>query len=166
MTEKWKDKLTDQLCLALLSLKTEDEVYCFLEDVATIGEIRALAQRLEVARLLSEAYTYPQIAQQRVQAPLKISRVKKFLEYGATGYKIVLDRLKETEDTPRFPKRTLPAPERLFIWSLIALREPNGVAPSTYYWAEGQRFSRFKGHCAHSGFRARHNPLPCSIIFT
>lgn len=108
MTEKWKDKLTDQLCLALLSLKTADEVYCFLEDVATIGEIRALAQRLEVARLLSEAYTYPQIAQQTGASTATISRVKKFLEYGADGYKIVLDRLKETEDTPPVPEEDAP----------------------------------------------------------
>ncbi|MDI9387789.1 MAG: YerC/YecD family TrpR-related protein [Synergistota bacterium] len=97
MTEKWKDKLTDQLCQALLSLEDMEEAYCFLEDVATIGEIRSLAQRLEVARLLSEAYTYPQIAQQTGASTATISRVKKFLEYGADGYKIVLDRLKGAE---------------------------------------------------------------------
>jgi TrpR-related protein YerC/YecD len=97
MLEKWKDKLTDQLCQALLSLKTTEEVYSFLEDVATIGEIRALAQRLEVSRLLSEGYTYPQIAQQTGASTATISRVKKFLEYGADGYKIVLERLKEEE---------------------------------------------------------------------
>ena len=61
--QKWKDELTDQLVKALLSLKTTEEVYNFLEDVATIGEIRAWAQRLEVARLLCENRTYPQIAQ-------------------------------------------------------------------------------------------------------
>ena len=97
MAEKWKDRLTDQLCLALLSLKTSEEAYAFLEDVATIGEIRALAQRLEVSRLLSEGYTYPQIAQQTGASTATISRVKKFLEYGADGYKIVLDRLKKEE---------------------------------------------------------------------
>ncbi len=96
MTEKWKDKLTDQLCRAFMSLDTLEEAYSFLEDVATIGEIRALAQRLEVARLLSEAYTYPQIAQQTGASTATISRVKKFLEYGADGYKIILERLKET----------------------------------------------------------------------
>ena len=96
MAEKWKDRLTDQLCKAILVLETEEEVYRFLEDIATIGEIRALAQRLEVARLLSEGYTYPQIAQQTGASTATISRVKKFLEYGADGYKIVLDRLKET----------------------------------------------------------------------
>jgi len=95
MTEKWKDKLTDQLCKAILSLETPEEVYALLEDIATIGEIRALAQRLEVARLLSEGYTYPQIAQQTGASTATISRVKKFLEYGADGYKTVLERIKE-----------------------------------------------------------------------
>lgn len=98
MTEKWKDGLTDQLCNSFLSLQNADEVYSFLEDIATIGEIRALAQRLEVARLLSEGCTYPQIAQQTGASTATISRVKKFLEYGADGYKIVLDRLKTVEE--------------------------------------------------------------------
>ena len=59
MSEKWKDRLTDQLCKAILSLESEEEAYRFLEDVATIGEIIAFAQRLEVARLLYEGNNYP-----------------------------------------------------------------------------------------------------------
>ena len=55
--ERWKDSLTDQLCKALLTIKDEAEVYAFLEDVATIGEIRSWAQRLEVARLLRQRET-------------------------------------------------------------------------------------------------------------
>ncbi|MDD2205840.1 MAG: YerC/YecD family TrpR-related protein [Aminobacterium sp.] len=98
MVEKWKDQLTDQLCKALLSLNSVEEMYGFLEDVATIGEIRALAQRLEVARLLDGGYTYPQIAQQTGASTATISRVKKFLEYGADGYRIVLANLKKLED--------------------------------------------------------------------
>ena len=58
MAENWKDTLTDKLCDAFLKLETRQEVYDFLEDVATIGEIKALSQRLEVARLLSRAKTY------------------------------------------------------------------------------------------------------------
>ena len=93
MAGKWKDALTDKLCEAFLTLKTTDEMYAFLEDVATIGEIKALAQRLEVARLLNEKKTYPQIAQQSGASTATISRVKKFLDYGAGGYKITLDRM-------------------------------------------------------------------------
>ena len=58
MAENWKDALTDKLCDAFLKLETREEIYNFLEDVATIGEIKALSQRLEVARLLSETKTY------------------------------------------------------------------------------------------------------------
>ena len=94
MAGKWKDRLSDQLCQAILTLKDVEESYRFLEDLATIGEVRALAQRLEVSRLLSEGFTYPQIAQQTGASTATISRVKKFLEYGADGYKLVLPRLK------------------------------------------------------------------------
>ena len=93
MAERWKDALTDKLCEAFLTLETSDDVYAFLEDVATIGEIKALSQRLEVARLLNEKKTYPQIAQQTGASTATISRVKKFLDYGANGYKIVLERM-------------------------------------------------------------------------
>jgi len=95
MAGQWKDALTDKLCEAFLVLKTPDEMYNFLEDVATIGEIKALSQRLEVARLLSESKTYPQIAQQTGASTATISRVKKFLDYGANGYKVVLERMKK-----------------------------------------------------------------------
>ena len=96
MAEKWKDALTDKLCEAFLALETIDEVYAFIADVATIGETRALAQRLEVARLLHQNVTYPKIAQQTGASTATISRVKRSLEYGADGYKIVLDRMGKT----------------------------------------------------------------------
>jgi TrpR-related protein YerC/YecD len=92
MAGQWKDALTDKLCEAFLVLETTEEMYNFLEDVATSGEVKALAQRLEVARLLSEGRTYPQIAQQTGASTATISRVKKFLDYGANGYKVVLER--------------------------------------------------------------------------
>ncbi len=100
MSEKWKDALTDKLCDAFLKLETTDEMYAFLEDVATIGEIKALAQRLAVATLLSEGNTYPQIAKETGASTATISRVKKFLDYGAGGYKTALDRMKNNNKKP------------------------------------------------------------------
>lgn len=93
MAEKWKDRLTGQLCASFLSLKTTEEIYRFLEDVATIGEIRSLAQRLETARLLNEGYTFPQIVRETGVSSATISRIRKYLQYGADGYKIVLERI-------------------------------------------------------------------------
>lgn len=90
---KWRNELTDQLCYAFLTLKTREESCRLLEDICTVGEIQAMAQRLEAARMLRAGHTYDVIAARTGMSTATISRVKKFLHYGADGYKIVLDRL-------------------------------------------------------------------------
>ncbi len=95
INEKLQDPLIDQLAQAVLTLKTEEDCYRFFEDVATIAEIKALGQRLEVARMLQEKQTYDEIAGQTGASTATISRVKRCLNYGADGYKIVLERMKK-----------------------------------------------------------------------
>ena len=94
MPEKnsWRNEHTDNLCRAFLDLKDIEEVYNFLEDLATIGEIKSMAQRLEVARLLSMSKKYPEIVSETGASTATISRVKKCLDYGAGGYKTILER--------------------------------------------------------------------------
>ena len=91
----WRDEQTDNLCRAFLNLKNIEEVYNFLEDIATVGEIKSMAQRLEVAKLLSMSKKYPEIVSETGASTATISRVKKFLDYGAGGYKTVLERENE-----------------------------------------------------------------------
>ncbi len=93
---KIKDELVDQLFEAILKLKNIEECYRFFEDIATINEIKALAQRLEVAKMLRQKNTYIEIAEKTGASTATISRVNRALNYGANGYKIILDRL-ETE---------------------------------------------------------------------
>ena len=93
MPLEWKDHLTDQFCDALLTLKTSEEAYCFLADVATIAEIKALAQRLQVAFMLMDGASYPQIAERTGASTATISRVKKTVDYGADGYQIIRSRI-------------------------------------------------------------------------
>ena len=90
---KLKDELTDQLFDAVLCLQTTEECYQFFEDVCTIGELKALAQRLEVARMLAAGHTYDAIVGRTGASTATISRVKRCLNYGADGYKIILERL-------------------------------------------------------------------------
>ena len=92
---KLKDELTDQLCEAVLLLKDSEECYQFFEDICTISEIKALAQRLEVARMLQAGHTYDEIVDRTGASTATISRVKRCLNYGADGYKTVLERLDE-----------------------------------------------------------------------
>ncbi|MDU4961577.1 MAG: YerC/YecD family TrpR-related protein [Sporomusaceae bacterium] len=94
---KLKDELTDQLVKAILLLETEEEGYQFFEDICTIGEIKALAQRLEVASMLKQKHTYEEIVERTGASTATISRVKRCLYYGADGYKIILARLDEKD---------------------------------------------------------------------
>ena len=90
MHDSWHDSLTDNLCSAFAGLTTRGEVYAFLEDVASISEIKSMAQRLEVARLLSEGKKYPEVVSLTGASTATISRVKKCLDYGTGGYDSVL----------------------------------------------------------------------------
>ena len=83
MPAKTRDKLTAQLFRAVLSLKDEQQCSNFFEDICTITELKAMAQRLEVARMLDAGCIY------------EISRVKRCLVYGADGYNSVMPVLRE-----------------------------------------------------------------------
>ena len=85
----------DRLAVAFASLRDPDEVYAFLQDVCTVREIQEMAQRLEVARMLSAGEHYDRIREVTGASSTTISRVSRCLNYGADGYKRVLDHLRE-----------------------------------------------------------------------
>jgi len=90
---KLKDKTIDQLFEAILTLRSVEECYLFFDDLCTVNEIQALAQRLEVARMLGCGYTYSRIEEETGASTATISRVKRCLLYGNDGYKMALERL-------------------------------------------------------------------------
>lgn len=95
---KFKRDDIDELFRAILLLQDEEDCYRFFEDICTVNEIHALAQRLQVARLLSEDKTYSEIESITKASTATISRINKCLVYGADGYKRILERLTEEED--------------------------------------------------------------------
>lgn len=94
---KLKNPELDLFFEAVLSLETIEECYNFFEDVATINEIKALAQRIHVAKLLSQKKVYTEIAEKTGASTATISRVNKCLNYGADGYSLVLNRIEENK---------------------------------------------------------------------
>jgi TrpR-related protein YerC/YecD len=97
---KLRDADTDALFRAVLQLRTADECYRFFEDLCTIGELKALAQRFAVARMLADGRTYDQIAERTGASSATVSRVRRFLTYGADGYALVLERLRRRGKRP------------------------------------------------------------------
>jgi len=92
--DKLKNKYVDQLFEAVLKLESLEEAYRFFDDLMTVNEIQSLAQRYEVARMLTKGHTYNQIESETGASTATISRVKRSLNYGNDGYKIALDRVK------------------------------------------------------------------------
>ena len=106
---KIKSEEVDELCDAILTLKDREDCYRFFTDICTINEIRAISQRLQVAKLLSEKKTYSEIEEITKASTATISRINKCLVYGADGYRLVLDRLAEEEKIGIVPEGVLPA---------------------------------------------------------
>jgi TrpR-related protein YerC/YecD len=94
---KFRKEDIDQLFKAILLLENEEDCYRFFEDICTINEIHAIAQRLQVAKLLSKKSTYSEIEEQTKASTATISRVNKCLVYGAEGYKRILERMEKAE---------------------------------------------------------------------
>ena len=97
MSKQVKSKMVDELFEAILLLKNSKESYKFFEDLATVAEIQSLAQRLAVAKMLDSGLRYEDIVEKTGASTATISRVKRFLEYGADGYRLILDRLKKNQ---------------------------------------------------------------------
>ena len=87
----------DELFKAILTLKTEEDCYRFFEDICTVTELHAIAQRLQVAFLLDEDRTYADIEKETKASTATISRINKCLKYGADGYRLVIDRMKNDQ---------------------------------------------------------------------
>ena len=94
MNSKLKDAHMDELFEGVLSLTSVEECYNFFEDLCTITELRAMAQRFQVAKMLDDGQIYSDIAKETGASTATISRVNKCLIYGTDGYRMVLDRAK------------------------------------------------------------------------
>jgi len=94
----FKSDSVDRLFDAVLSLKDKDECYAFFDDICTIKEITDMAQRLDTAFLIDEGISYQKISDRIGVSTATISRVSRCLNYGAGGYRAVIDRMKEGEE--------------------------------------------------------------------
>lgn len=98
MTEsKLKNAQIDELFEAILMLEDIDQCYNFFTDICTAREIKSIAQRLHVAKLLKIRKTYNVIEEETGASTATISRVNRSLNYGSSGYDLVLEKLIEKD---------------------------------------------------------------------
>jgi TrpR-related protein YerC/YecD len=81
----------ERLYAALAELNDPADIAALLEDMCTIREVDEMAGRLKVAGLLLEDYPYTAITEMTGASATTIARVAKALNYGAGGYRKVLE---------------------------------------------------------------------------
>lgn len=97
MSESYKKLDLDFLFQAVSCLEGEEEFYRFFDDLCTVQELRAISQRLQVAKMLDENRVYNDIVKETGASTATISRVNRSLHYGSKGYRVVFDRLAEQQ---------------------------------------------------------------------
>ena len=80
---------------AILLLENPEECYNFFCDLCTVAEMKAMEQRFEVAKLLSEGKIYNDILEQTGTSSATISRVNRSLHYGKDSYWELFRRMEE-----------------------------------------------------------------------
>ncbi|MBP8976681.1 MAG: hypothetical protein KBG83_08195 [Bacteroidetes bacterium] len=92
-----KQKEINELYEAILKLETLEECQCFFRDLLTDTEIREIAERWKVAKLLSQGIPYAKIEEETGVSSRTIARVGRWLKQGKGGYSLLL---KKTNLTP------------------------------------------------------------------
>ena len=92
MNKTQKKERNEDMYKAILSLRTLDECMRFFDDLCTAPELIAMEQRFRVADCLNN-----DILAETGASSATISRVNRSLQYGAGGYELAFERLKESE---------------------------------------------------------------------
>ncbi len=94
--DSWRTADVESLVDALLALEDRRDASAFLRDLCTLGEIRDMAQRWAVVRLLAEGLHYADISRRTGASTATITRIASWLNHGEGGYRAMLDRLAAT----------------------------------------------------------------------
>jgi TrpR-related protein YerC/YecD len=93
MTDDWRTPDVEALFEAILRLDDIGETERFFRDLCTLTELRDMAQRWGVVRLLDGGLHYAEISRQTGASTATITRIASWLNHGEGGYRAMLDKL-------------------------------------------------------------------------
>lgn len=80
---------------SILELGSLEECCAFFDDLCTVGELRAMEQRYDVALLLDQGLVYTEILEKTGASSATISRVNRIFSFGTGGFRKMIQRRKE-----------------------------------------------------------------------
>lgn len=96
MADDWRTPDVEALFEALLRLDDADEAEHFFRDLCTLTELRDMAQRWAVVRLLAAGLHYAEVSRRTGASTATITRIASWLNHGEGGYRAMLDKLEAT----------------------------------------------------------------------
>lgn len=93
MADDWRTPEVEELFAAILRLEELDEAERFFRDLCTLTELRDMAQRWAVVRLLDAGLHYAEISRRAGASTATITRIASWLNHGEGGYRAMLDKL-------------------------------------------------------------------------
>ena len=82
---------------SILQLKSMEECIAFFDDLCTVGELRTMEQRYDVALLLDDGLVYTEILEKTGASSATISRVNRVFSFGSGGFRRMIQRRKGEE---------------------------------------------------------------------
>lgn len=89
-----KNKDIKELFKALTLIKDSEEAKKIIRDLCTIAEIKAMAERFQVAKLVKQGLSYREIAKKTGASTTTVTRVAHWIHHGMGGYDLILERFK------------------------------------------------------------------------
>lgn len=87
----------DLLIRGFLAVENEQECADYLDDLCTSTELKAISQRIAVAKMLLDNCVYSDIVKATGASTATVSRVKRSLQMGKGSYELLFKRMKENE---------------------------------------------------------------------
>ena len=95
-----ENKALWELFDAMSRLQGREEYALFFRDLCTMGELKAMAERWQVAQLVAREIPYREIHRITGVSTATITRIAHWLRYGEGGYRLMIRRLAVPESPP------------------------------------------------------------------
>ena len=99
MNDNIRNSSVEFLFRAVIALESLEECYDFFEDLCTVQELKAISQRIVVAKMLSDKKVYSDIVKETGASTATISRVNRSLIYGNDSFLKLFPRLPRRWDS-------------------------------------------------------------------
>ena len=98
ISSEYRQKLILNLCYALSTLKSPEEVAKLITDLFTPQEVDMVSKRLRIAEMLTQGMDYFSIKEELKVGYSTIARVNTWLNLAGDGFKMVLLRKKKPQE--------------------------------------------------------------------